>query len=236
MRRNTLFKFGLSVVGFVVVYLLLALQNQNGSNTHMIPKVRQDDQTEQLKSDQSYNDRQSSGQSGNGRDEKPFKSEAWRNGIHLSLVACGDREKESIILLKSAVLFTKTPIVFHIFAEFQLQDYFKRQIDFWPDEFRTRVEYHIYNLSFPTGDKSNEWKNLFKPCASQRLFIPSLLTEVDASLYVDTDVLFLRPVDDIWAFLQKFNTTQLVALSPENENKQSSWYTRFAKHPYYGEV
>lgn len=230
MKCKMLFKLGLSVVVFVAVYLFFALQNQNDSDSQVMPEIL-DNQQQGVQSS-----KESGGQPSNiAAVDKPLRNEAWRNGIHLSLVACGDREKESVILLKSAVLFTKTPLVFHIFAELHLQDYFRRQIDFWPDDLRTRVEYHIYNLSFPSGEKPNEWKNLFKPCASQRLFIPDLLTDVEALLYVDTDILFLRPLEDIWAFLQKFNSTQMVALSPEHEDKQSSWYPRFARHPYYGE-
>ncbi|XP_021373710.1 glucoside xylosyltransferase 2-like isoform X2 [Mizuhopecten yessoensis] len=243
MKWKMLFKLGLSVVVIVAVYLFFALQNENNSNKE--PQVIPDHQTgqqetsdhqtgqQEIKSDPLHLSKEPDSQGHVvNTDDKSYRSEAWRNGIHLSLVACGDRDKESIILLKSAVLFTKTPLVFHIFAELQLQDYFKRQIEFWPDEYRTKVEYHIYNLSFP----ADEWKKLFKPCASQRLFLPSLLPDVDALLYVDTDILFVRPLEDIWAFLKKFNSTQLVALSPEHEDSQSSWYHRFARHPFYGEL
>ncbi|NXH66918.1 GXLT1 xylosyltransferase, partial [Hydrobates tethys] len=53
-------------------------------------------------------------------------------------------------------------------------------------------------------------------------------------LYVDTDILFLRPVDDIWSFLGKFNSTQIAAMAPEHEEPRIGWYNRFARHPYYG--
>lgn len=45
------------------------------------------------------------------------------------------------------------------------------QLEFWPNEFRARMDYFLYNLTFPEGEQKN-WKSLFKPCASQRLFIP----------------------------------------------------------------
>ncbi|CAG2256819.1 GXYLT [Mytilus edulis] len=75
-------------------------------------------------------------------------------------------------------------------------------------------------------------EKMFKPCATQRLFIPSLLQDVDSLLYVDTDTLFLRPVDAIWRFLDKFSSAQLAALVPEHEGAGNY---RFARHPYYGE-
>ncbi|XP_046380185.2 glucoside xylosyltransferase 1-like [Haliotis rufescens] len=161
---------------------------------------------------------------------------APKDSIHLSVVACGDRTPESLILLKSAVLFTSKHLVFHIFAETQLQKDFRDQLDFWPADFLSKVDYFIYDISFPSGGKTDHWKQLFKPCASQRLFLPTLLTDVDALIYVDTDILFLSPLEGIWSFFQLFNSTQLAALAPEHEDAAAGWYNRFARHPYYGEL
>ena len=61
-----------------------------------------------------------------------------------------------------------------------------------------------------------------------------ILKDVDSLLYVDTDVLFLRPMDDMWAFLKAFNSTQLAAMAPEHEIPKIGWYSRFARHPFYG--
>ncbi|NWQ65992.1 GXLT1 xylosyltransferase, partial [Neopipo cinnamomea] len=103
------------------------------------------------------------------------------------------------------------------------------------DEFpyEGKVNYTLYPITFPT-ESAAEWKKLFKPCASQRLFLPLILKNVDSLLYVDTDILFLRPVDDIWSFLGKFNSTQIAAMAPEHEEPRIGWYNRFARHPYYG--
>lgn len=49
---------------------------------------------------------------------------------------------------------------------------------------------------------------------------------------MDTDVLFLTPVDYIWSLFGRMNGSQMAAMSPESEDFASSWYYRFAKHPY----
>ncbi|XP_041366590.1 glucoside xylosyltransferase 2-like isoform X2 [Gigantopelta aegis] len=167
-----------------------------------------------------------------------FKSTDNRSasGLHLAVVACGDRRDESLVLLKSAVLFTKKKLIFHIFAEKELQTGFRDQFQFWPDEVKHRIEYFIYDISFPRGSKTDEWKKLFKPCASQRLFIPLLLTDIDSLLYVDTDILFLSPLDEVWEHFSKFNSTQLASLAPEHEDAAAGWYNRFARHPFYGKL
>ncbi|XP_016888576.1 glucoside xylosyltransferase 1-like isoform X1 [Cynoglossus semilaevis] len=152
---------------------------------------------------------------------------------HLAVVACGPRLEETLIMVKSAVLFSKKPLHIYIFAEDDLHDSFKTALDSWPATVRTKFKFKIHAITYPE-ENASEWKKLFKPCASQRLFLPLILKEVDSLLYVDTDILFLRPVEDIWALLSQFTPDQLAAMAPEHEEPRIGWYNRFARHPYYG--
>lgn len=61
-----------------------------------------------------------------------------------------------------------------------------------------------------------------------------ILKDVDSIVYVDSDILFLQPVDHLWAFLSQFNSSQLAAMAPEHEEPRIAWYNRFARHPFYG--
>nr|XP_057944523.1 glucoside xylosyltransferase 2-like [Doryrhamphus excisus] len=153
--------------------------------------------------------------------------------MHLAVVACGNRLEETLTLVKSAVLFSLKKIKFHIFAEDSLTPQFKEKLSGWPRFVTAKFLYDLYPITFSVGN-ADEWKKLFKPCAAQRLFLPGILKDVDSLLYVDTDVLFLRPMDDIWALLKSFNGTQLAAMAPEHEIPKIGWYSRFARHPFYG--
>lgn len=72
------------------------------------------------------------------------------------------------------------------------------------------------------------------PHLIRRCVLKVILRDVDSLLYVDTDVLFLRPMDDIWSLFKSFNATQLAAMAPEHEVPKIGWYSRFARHPFYG--
>lgn len=48
---------------------------------------------------------------------------------------------------------------------------FPSQLESCPDLIRSKFSYRLYSISFPK-DNAAEWKKLFKPCASQRLFLP----------------------------------------------------------------
>ncbi|XP_038164875.1 glucoside xylosyltransferase 1-like isoform X1 [Cyprinodon tularosa] len=166
---------------------------------------------------------------------KSAAKEPKNESSHLAVVACGPRLEETVTMLKSAVLFSKKLLHFYIFAEDELHDGFRNALETWPPVIRTKFTFTIYPILFPE-ENASEWKKLFKPCASQRLFLPLILKHVDSLLYVDTDILFLRPVEDIWSLLSQFNVNQLAAMAPEHEEPRIGWYNRFARHPYYSKT
>lgn len=139
-------------------------------------------------------------------------------------------------MIKSALLFHQDDVArlkFVVIAETDLMEGFREKLDDWRTLLNESFDFEVLPLTFPEANR-DEWRNLFKPCAAQRLFLPSMLTHIDSVLYMDTDTLFLSPVSEIWKYFGQFNSTQLAALSPEHEDPNVGWYNRFAKHPYYG--
>lgn len=90
--------------------------------------------------------------------------------MHVASVICGNRLEEGLTMIKSALIFTKQRIHFHIVSELELQDKVRHGIGNFPWDVQENFEFTIYNLSFPEG-KNMQWKTLFKTCASQRLFL-----------------------------------------------------------------
>lgn len=68
---------------------------------------------------------------------RPGEPRTWQAGqppevwIHLAVVACGNRLEETLVMLKSAVLFSHRKIRFHIFTEESLQPEFDKQVSLW---------------------------------------------------------------------------------------------------------
>jgi lipopolysaccharide biosynthesis glycosyltransferase len=152
--------------------------------------------------------------------------------IHLAVTACGDRLEEALVMLQSAARSARGPLTFHIFADDELRPRFEERLQAWPAEVRGKISWRLYPISYPGVEDPEKWRGLFKPCASQRLFFPYLITGTDRVLYVDTDILFLRPLDDLWRLFDRFEPAQLAALAPEGEVAELNWYKRFAEHPY----
>ncbi|XP_012257727.2 glucoside xylosyltransferase 1 [Athalia rosae] len=156
--------------------------------------------------------------------------------VVICVVACGDRLSESLTMLKSALVFAKRPLKFIVISDNDLIPAFNEKLTEWIIMSNKTFNFAVKPITFPEQSDVRMWKKLFKPCAAQRLFLPTLLNDTDAVLYVDTDTLFLAPPELIWDEFKKMNSSQLAALSPEHEDPNTGWYNRFAKHPYYGKL
>lgn len=179
----------------------------------------------------------------------------FSNNVVVAVVACGDRFQETMNMLKSAIMFSKVHLKFIVVTEDKLIKSFNEKLEQWQDITNKGFSYTVMPLTFPI-ENSLEWKKLFKPCASQRLFLPvrnfnlnlntmycvyyilfqTVLKDIDSILYVDTDTLFLTPVEEVWKYFGKMNSSQMAAVAPEHEDPNVGWYNRFARHPYYGKL
>uniref|UniRef100_A0A1B6CX52 UDP-D-xylose:beta-D-glucoside alpha-1,3-D-xylosyltransferase n=2 Tax=Clastoptera arizonana TaxID=38151 RepID=A0A1B6CX52_9HEMI len=156
--------------------------------------------------------------------------------IVLAVVACGDRLHETLMMIKSAILFgIKNDLKIVVIADHELIQSFKEKLNEWKELMNNTFSFELHPIAFPIAEE-NEWRKLFKPCASQRLFLPNVLPHIDSVLYVDTDTLFLAPLDDIWSYFKAMNSSQMAALAPEHEDPNTGWYNRFARHPFYGKL
>ncbi|CAG7722961.1 unnamed protein product, partial [Allacma fusca] len=86
----------------------------------------------------------------------------------------------------------------------------------------------IHNVSFPDPF----WYPLFKPCATQRIFLSHMLPDVDSLMYVDADVLFLSSAGELWKHFLLMNGTQMIAMAPDGLPPAKSTYSS-SKVPYY---
>ena len=59
-----------------------------------------------------------------------------------------------------------------------------------------------------------------------------ILTDIDELLYVDTDTLFLSPVEQLWSHFKRFNSSQLAGLTQNAETPNLDLYCRYHHVPY----
>ena len=148
--------------------------------------------------------------------------------INIVLVAFGNRVKEALVAMKVITLITNYNIRFYIFTD-EKEDTFSKEFKSWPRYYTQYIFYSLYSSHFPV-ENEKEWLGLFKPAAAQRLFLASILVGTDSVIYIDTDVLFLRPPEDLWFEFKRFDKNQIAGMSPECMGETECWYTKYARH------
>lgn len=92
--------------------------------------------------------------------------------IVIAVVACGMRLDETLNMIKSAIIFAvDNPLKFIIITEPDLMIGFREKLGDWQNITKHKFKFRIQLLTFPE-ENEREWKELFKPCAAQRLFLP----------------------------------------------------------------
>ena len=128
-----------------------------------------------------------------------------------------------------------------MFHDDENKDTVAAQLEAW--QASSFVQWRPLTLTFEMIDVTvvGQWLNIEnngmpKPCATQRLFFPELLRdrpELNTLLYVDTDVLFLRSVNDFGALaVTQSNASVASILATEKWPKNAGFYDQHAKHPY----
>ena len=72
-----------------------------------------------------------------------------------------------------------------------------------------KLEY--LKLWYPEGRQ--DMISLSKTCATGVLFAPQILKDEDAVIYVDTDVIFMAPPEQLWELFARFDGKQIAAMA-----------------------
>ena len=71
---------------------------------------------------------------------------------------------------------------------------------------------------------------MFRLCATARLFIPEMFPNLDAGIFLDTDIVLMDNITNLWNFFDKFNSIQLMGMAAT----ETIYDERVAKLPYFG--
>jgi UDP-xylose:glucoside alpha-1,3-xylosyltransferase len=139
--------------------------------------------------------------------------------VHLVVVACEGKSKSAIDeaknMIKSAILLsTEKKIKVTIFTNEGNKDHVMSQFMSWPIHVQEKMDLKVKVVSYPLPpEEISEFRDWWGPCASFRLFLPEVLHDTDAVLYVDSDVLFIDSPQSLWDHFSKFNKNQVGGLA-----------------------
>lgn len=93
----------------------------------------------------------------------------YKNRIHLAFVCCADRLKQCTNLINSALLFTRAELNFIAFAD--EENYGQVENVLYQLQKIKSFTFEMIPTQFPNYSQIN-FKDMFRPCATQRLFFP----------------------------------------------------------------
>lgn len=98
----------------------------------------------------------------------------------------------------------------------------------WPTEQRQRLQLERHSIRMPKTQNVFSLLKHYRPCAWQKMFLDHAFLNEDSVVYVDSDVLFTGPAENLWTVFSRFNETQFMAAAPE------PWYRKDNDRPYAG--
>jgi len=143
----------------------------------------------------------------------------------------GRQIRQAEVMLKSAVLFTKRRLHFLVIAD--SKKLFSRLLNrttAWPDTYRKKIRFSMHDVWYP--EERQDMKSMFRVCATERLFVPDMFPSLEKAIYIDTDLIFMRPPEDLWSFFDDFSSSHIAAMAP----CMYHYGSKRNKVPYYGET
>lgn len=153
------------------------------------------------------------------------------DNITIVMVTCESGLELTLTNLKSILAFSRASFRLIIYADAKNIDHLQERIMNFPDDILKRLKYDLRLVMFPKK-YFHKWKQLFAPCATQRLFLPDMLPKEEAVLYLDADILLLRPVEELWRIFHSMGPSHLIAQSYEIEDMDTNPYRHYGSVPY----
>ncbi|KAL7643596.1 UNVERIFIED_CONTAM: hypothetical protein RMT77_005579 [Armadillidium vulgare] len=135
--------------------------------------------------------------------------------------------EQSYVLLKSAAILASKSLRFIVLVDHN--DVFEEllaMLSRWPENIRKKILLEKGKIVYP---ENGNFREKFRLCASERLFLHEALPSEEAVIFLDTDIIFLKSPEILWEEFAFFNPDQLSGLSPS-----LYLYHRFYKFPVYG--
>ncbi|XP_076068412.1 glucoside xylosyltransferase 2-like [Oratosquilla oratoria] len=140
----------------------------------------------------------------------------------LVMVLCRGKDKDETLIqfaqikamLNSVAWLSSGPLQVHVITDtpeiFSVLLHLTRH---WPEVHRSRINFTRHSTWFPSSHA--HLKDLYHSCAAQKLFLPTILDSVESAVYVDTDVIFLRPPEHLSPVLGSLGGDEVLGLVHE---------------------
>jgi hypothetical protein len=140
--------------------------------------------------------------------------------------------RQTSVLLRSIMLFSEQPM--HLAVASDSISTFQHVVGTtasWPNAMCERVSFSYHALYYPSG--TEYLRHLNRPCSSARHFFAEYFPNTTIMLNLDTDVIFLTPIETLWDHFARFNSSQMIGMGAM-EYAESNGFRHFPKPQHEG--
>lgn len=158
--------------------------------------------------------------------------------IEFAVIACSGNANDSsqttldtLAMMKSAALLTKSTIHFHIFTEDSMYHTYIKELDRWPPLTRHKVSFEFRHVMYP--ELFSEWEVRHRTCHSLILFLPQVMPHLSYVMFVSKNVLFLNNIKHLWYSMLDFKEGHVVGVA-EDDSEPAKYGHKVLGIPYSG--
>ncbi|KAK7081574.1 hypothetical protein SK128_019725, partial [Halocaridina rubra] len=159
--------------------------------------------------------------------ESTIKKEVKSAEVHIAIAVCqsnlikgkgfaeDDRQYRQIrVMFKSAAVLTSTVVRYSIITDSEeVYNQLTNIPSDWPAEYQTRLTFAPRRNLYNPPELGN-LRDVFRPCASERLFLAQSFVDEDAVIYTDSDSYFMQPPEHLWDLFRNFDIRQVAGVTP----------------------
>ncbi|KAK7085010.1 hypothetical protein SK128_013532 [Halocaridina rubra] len=159
-----------------------------------------------------------------------------------AIVACRDESSPSAkkgfqqhlgritILLKSAAILTGTTLTFNIASNSEaVYEEVVNIVKEWPLQYKNRLVFNPRREIF-YPEEFEYINEHYKLCSAAKLFLKDVFHDMDSLIFLDTDMIFMQPPEDLWKEFKNFETRNVIGLIPHLHH----YNPPFNDFPVYG--
>ncbi|XP_023347736.1 glucoside xylosyltransferase 2 [Eurytemora carolleeae] len=120
--------------------------------------------------------------------------------------------RQAVVMLKSAVLYTQRQLHFHFIGD--NNETFNRLVQTtssWPETYSIKLKFSLTKVWYPEG--SEDLRVRGTDCATELMFVPDILLNLKKGIFIDTDTIFMRPVEQLWDEFNNFHQHEIAGIT-----------------------
>ncbi|CAL4103347.1 unnamed protein product, partial [Meganyctiphanes norvegica] len=137
-------------------------------------------------------------------------------------IICVSAVKAQVINSKTRDIFIFSTVKFILVTSSNdTYDHITAIVASWPHQYQQKLDLTHSPVWYPSTLES-KMRGIYRQCATEDIFLPDMFPNLDAAIFVDTDMVFLRAPEHLWQEFELFTDHEMVGMVPCRTNSSKT--------------